>query len=117
MYGHWFVICLSFSLFSSPFLQVDGQVVALLVQNLERLDESVREEADGVHNTLGESGCLRWGMLFASLPNKPVNNQVAFVFPPLCSKTAFSEVKVHVFILCNYSFGLAYRQQKLKSTK
>lgn len=33
---------------------MDGQVVALLVQNLERLDESVREEADGVHNTLGE---------------------------------------------------------------
>ncbi|KAJ6655571.1 hypothetical protein lerEdw1_005042, partial [Lerista edwardsae] len=31
---------------------VDGQVVALLVQNLERLDESVKEEADGVHNTL-----------------------------------------------------------------
>lgn len=29
-------------------------MVALLVQNLERLDESVREEADGVHNTLGE---------------------------------------------------------------
>uniref|UniRef100_G1PT61 Beta-catenin-like protein 1 n=1 Tax=Myotis lucifugus TaxID=59463 RepID=G1PT61_MYOLU len=33
-------------------LKVDGQVVALLVQNLERLDESVKEEADGVHNTL-----------------------------------------------------------------
>uniref|UniRef100_A0A4W3J0U7 Beta-catenin-like protein 1 n=1 Tax=Callorhinchus milii TaxID=7868 RepID=A0A4W3J0U7_CALMI len=31
---------------------LDGQVVALLVQNLERLDESVKEEADGVHNTL-----------------------------------------------------------------
>ncbi|XP_054247861.1 beta-catenin-like protein 1 [Indicator indicator] len=31
---------------------VEGQVVALLVQNLERLDESVKEEADGVHNTL-----------------------------------------------------------------
>ncbi|XP_067324398.1 beta-catenin-like protein 1 [Anolis sagrei] len=31
---------------------VDGQVVALLVQNLERLDENVKEEADGVHNTL-----------------------------------------------------------------
>ncbi|XP_027722874.1 beta-catenin-like protein 1 [Vombatus ursinus] len=31
---------------------VDGQVAALLVQNLERLDESVKEEADGVHNTL-----------------------------------------------------------------
>ncbi|KAJ7332273.1 hypothetical protein JRQ81_014453 [Phrynocephalus forsythii] len=31
---------------------VDGQVVALLVQNLERLDESIKEEADGVHNTL-----------------------------------------------------------------
>ena len=32
---------------------VDGQVIALLVQNLERLDETVKEEADGVHNTLG----------------------------------------------------------------
>ncbi|XP_052817253.1 beta-catenin-like protein 1 [Mya arenaria] len=31
---------------------LDGQVVALLVQNLERLDENVKEEADGVHNTL-----------------------------------------------------------------
>ncbi|KFZ47587.1 Beta-catenin-like 1, partial [Antrostomus carolinensis] len=31
---------------------VEGQVVALLVQNLERLDEGVKEEADGVHNTL-----------------------------------------------------------------
>ncbi|KAG8232430.1 hypothetical protein J437_LFUL012861 [Ladona fulva] len=28
------------------------QVCALLVQNLERLDESVKEEAEGVHNTL-----------------------------------------------------------------
>lgn len=28
--------------------------MALLVQNLERLDESVKEEADGVHNTLGK---------------------------------------------------------------
>ena len=32
---------------------MDGQVIALLVQNLERLDESVKEESDGVHNTLG----------------------------------------------------------------
>ncbi|XP_072370755.1 beta-catenin-like protein 1 [Scyliorhinus torazame] len=31
---------------------LEGQVVALLVQNLERLDETVKEEADGVHNTL-----------------------------------------------------------------
>uniref|UniRef100_A0A8C7W9A9 Beta-catenin-like protein 1 N-terminal domain-containing protein n=1 Tax=Oncorhynchus mykiss TaxID=8022 RepID=A0A8C7W9A9_ONCMY len=29
-----------------------GQVVALLVQNMERLDELVKEEADGVYNTL-----------------------------------------------------------------
>ena len=28
------------------------QVVALLVQNIERLDEKVKEDADGVHNTL-----------------------------------------------------------------
>ena len=32
---------------------MDGQAVALIVQNLERLDESVREEAAGVHNSLG----------------------------------------------------------------
>merc|ERR1711894_97943 len=30
----------------------EGQVIALLVQNLEKLDESVKEESDGVHNTL-----------------------------------------------------------------
>uniref|UniRef100_A0A8C7TM50 Beta-catenin-like protein 1 n=1 Tax=Oncorhynchus mykiss TaxID=8022 RepID=A0A8C7TM50_ONCMY len=31
---------------------LEGQVVALLVQNMERLDELVKEEADGVYNTL-----------------------------------------------------------------
>lgn len=31
---------------------LDNQVIALLVQNLDRLDENVKEEADGVHNTL-----------------------------------------------------------------
>jgi beta-catenin-like protein 1 len=31
---------------------VKGQACALLVQNLERLDENVAEEAEGVHNTL-----------------------------------------------------------------
>ena len=31
---------------------MDGQAVALIVQNLERLDESVKEEAAGVHNSL-----------------------------------------------------------------
>jgi hypothetical protein len=30
------------------------QICALLVQNLERLDEAVKEEAEGVHNTLGK---------------------------------------------------------------
>jgi len=29
------------------------QICALLVQNLERLDETVKEEANGVHTTLG----------------------------------------------------------------
>lgn len=33
---------------------VKGQACALLVQNLERLDEGVAEEAEGVHNTLCE---------------------------------------------------------------
>lgn len=32
---------------------LEHQVLALLVQNLDRLDESVKEESDGVHNTLG----------------------------------------------------------------
>lgn len=32
---------------------LEQQVCALLVQNLERLDESVKEESDGVYNTLG----------------------------------------------------------------
>ncbi|GAA6074074.1 beta-catenin-like protein 1, partial [Tachysurus ichikawai] len=31
---------------------LEGQVVALMVQNMERLEETVKEEADGVHNTL-----------------------------------------------------------------
>ena len=35
-------------------IQLDGQIVALLVQNLERLNESVKEDSDGVHNTLGK---------------------------------------------------------------
>ncbi|XP_046842407.1 beta-catenin-like protein 1 [Xenia sp. Carnegie-2017] len=32
---------------------LEGQIVALLVQNMERLDENIKEEADGIHNTLG----------------------------------------------------------------
>ncbi|KAK7504727.1 hypothetical protein BaRGS_00004213 [Batillaria attramentaria] len=31
---------------------LEGQITAMLVQNLERLDETVKEEADGVSNTL-----------------------------------------------------------------
>lgn len=81
------VTCTPFS--CHPDAQVDGQVVALLVQNLERLDESVKEEADGVHNTLGkgESGqhflsfCLFWRLAFISffLCNR-VNSQRVFLF-------------------------------------
>ncbi|XP_017785386.1 PREDICTED: beta-catenin-like protein 1 [Nicrophorus vespilloides] len=32
---------------------LEHQIIALLVQNLDRLDETVKEEADGVHNSLG----------------------------------------------------------------
>lgn len=32
---------------------MDGQATSLLVQNLERLDETVKEEAESVHNALG----------------------------------------------------------------
>lgn len=31
----------------------EKNICALLVQNLERLDESVKEESEGVHKTLG----------------------------------------------------------------
>ncbi|KAK7114078.1 beta-catenin-like protein 1 [Littorina saxatilis] len=31
---------------------LEGQITAMLVQNMERLDETVKEEADGVHNSL-----------------------------------------------------------------
>lgn len=36
---------------------MEGQVTALLVQNLDRLDERQKEDADGVHNSLGKA-CL-----------------------------------------------------------
>lgn len=32
---------------------MEGQIVSLLVQSLERLNESVQEDANGVHNILG----------------------------------------------------------------
>ncbi|XP_071784822.1 beta-catenin-like protein 1 [Asterias amurensis] len=32
---------------------LDEQIVATLVQNMERLDEGVKEESEGIHNTLG----------------------------------------------------------------
>lgn len=72
-------------------------MVALLVQNLERLDESVREEADGVHNTLGE------GLA-------PINIQMGFGFFPPILQSCLLKMKTHVCISCNYSFDLAYRQ-------
>ena len=31
---------------------MSNQISALLVQNLDRLNESVKEESDGIHNTL-----------------------------------------------------------------
>jgi beta-catenin-like protein 1 len=37
---------------------LNQQICALLVQNLERLDETVKEEAEGVHNTLGKYSTL-----------------------------------------------------------
>lgn len=50
--------------------------MALLVQNLERLDESVKEEADGVHNTLGKR-------LLRSLSLLCVLYKGGWVIPPL----------------------------------
>lgn len=36
----------------------DGQALPLLLHNLNRLDEQVQEERDGVHNTLGNQTIL-----------------------------------------------------------
>ena len=39
---------------------MESQITAVLIQNLDRLDENVKEESEGVHNTLGmweEGGC------------------------------------------------------------
>ena len=36
------------------FFQLEGQIIAVLVQNLDRLDENNKEESDGVHNTLSK---------------------------------------------------------------
>lgn len=33
---------------------IDGQVIAQLVSNMDRLDESIKEEAEGVYNSLGK---------------------------------------------------------------
>jgi len=33
---------------------IDGQIIAQLVSNMERLDESVKEEAEGIFNSLGK---------------------------------------------------------------
>lgn len=34
-------------------------MVALLVQNMERLDEQVKEEADGIYNNLGKETLIQ----------------------------------------------------------
>ena len=51
-------------------LQLDGQVIALLVQNLERLDENVKEDSDGVHNTLG----IFTALSFSGVANDIIEN-------------------------------------------
>ncbi|KAM6339644.1 beta-catenin-like protein 1 isoform 3-T3 [Alca torda] len=62
---------------------VEGQVVALLVQNLERLDESVKEEADGVHNTLGGEKLTFSVSFFSAI----VENMAEFR-PEMCTEAA-----------------------------
>ncbi|XP_031552386.1 beta-catenin-like protein 1 isoform X2 [Actinia tenebrosa] len=68
---------------------LEGQVIALLVQNLERLEETVKEESDGVYNSLsiienmtelrdticqiaGEQGLIGW--IIRRLKQKPAFN-------------------------------------------
>lgn len=54
---------------------VDQQVFALLVQNIERLDETVKEESDGVHNTLGRKFLLSFkGQKYSEIIKIPLKN-------------------------------------------
>lgn len=39
------------------FTQAEQQIISLLVQNFDRLDEAVKEEADGIHDSLGNMKC------------------------------------------------------------
>lgn len=39
---------------------LEGQVVTILVHNLQRMDETHKAEADGVHNSLGGWWCWCW---------------------------------------------------------
>lgn len=93
---------------------MEGQVVALLVQNLERLDESVKEEADGVHNTLGK-WLLHSPLLLSVICTKGCELSLPFpppLFPLDCqhcstgSGTAFIQAQLGItcpwsqFVLC-----------------
>ena len=49
-----YVICSDVVFFFAT--QLEGQVVAVLVNNLDRLEENVKEEFEGVHNSLGMFG-------------------------------------------------------------
>nr|XP_002130495.1 beta-catenin-like protein 1 [Ciona intestinalis] len=73
---------------------MDGQAGSLIVQNLERLDESVKEEATGVHNSLGVVENLlelkpEFGLNFAQ------QGFVAWLLKRLKAKIPFSGNKLY----------------------
>lgn len=57
-----------------------SEICALLVQNLDRLDESVKEESDGVHKTLCGSELLISSMIAFQLININLVSTSLFVF-------------------------------------
>lgn len=77
--------------------------MALLVQNLERLDESVKEEADGVHNTLGK-WLLHSPLLLSVVCTKGSELSLPFLPPLLFSPwTASTAVQDLVQLLFKHS--------------
>lgn len=53
----------------NQFLEVlfSGQLIQSLIQNISRLDETKKDEADGVHKTLGEFNLLDWLLVLVKL--------------------------------------------------
>lgn len=70
-------------------MQLEGQVVALLVQNMERLDEQVKEEADGIYNTLGKKTSSTVNKQLLSSYNVATNVEITAILNSLSPESNY----------------------------